>query len=327
MLTFLCSVSLIAGLIPSCPQGPGGAIAGYVEGEYVALAPIEVARVVHVPATRGERFGKGDVVALLDRRDVELAVGEATAKRDQAAAELADLRSGRRAEEIAVIAANLNSAEALFRDAERALKRRQELFARGNTSQSDLDEARTNRDVAEARVSETRANLDVARLPARPDTIRAAEERLSQAESAIETAKWRLDRRTLVTPAPGRIADVVRRPGEVAGPTAPVISFLPDGATKLKVFVPEAVLTQAQRGRRLRVTCDGCGDATFATVTYVSPDPEFTPPVIYSVEARQKLVYLVEARPDGATTALQPGQIVDVTFESVTNDSVNGGGS
>ena len=49
-----------------------------------------------------------------------------------------------------------------------------------------------------------------------------------------------------------------------------------------------------------------------ARVSYVSPDPEFTPPVIYSLETRQKLVYLVEARPEGDATALQPGQIVDV---------------
>ena len=46
----------------------------------------------------------------------------------------------------------------------------------------------------------------------------------------------------------------------------------------------------------------------------VVPDPEFTPPVIYSLENRQKLVYLVEARPDASSSVLQPGQIVDVSL-------------
>ena len=49
-------------------------------------------------------------------------------------------------------------------------------------------------------------------------------------------------------------------------------------------------------------------------MSYVSDEPEFTPPVIYSVENRQKLVYRVEARPPPDGHALRPGQIVDVTL-------------
>jgi HlyD family secretion protein len=60
------------------------------------------------------------------------------------------------------------------------------------------------------------------------------------------------------------------------------------------------------------LSCDGCPDGLSATVTYVADEPEFTPPVIYSVDSRQKLVYLVEARPEADKLALQPGQIVDV---------------
>ncbi len=61
-----------------------------------------------------------------------------------------------------------------------------------------------------------------------------------------------------------------------------------------------------------RLFRDGCPDGLKARVSYVSPDPEFTPPVIYSLQNRQKLVYLVEAHPEGNATGLQPGQIVDV---------------
>ena len=60
--------------------------------------------------------------------------------------------------------------------------------------------------------------------------------------------------------------------------------------------------------------CDGCPDGLTATVSYVADEPEFTPPVIYSVENRQKLVYRVEARPGPDARALRPGQIVDVAL-------------
>ena len=104
--------------------------------------------------------------------------------------------------------------------------------------------------------------------------------------------------------------------GAIAGPTAPVISILPDGAMKLTVYIPESAFSSVKVGTLLDVHCDGCGPDVKARVSYVSPDPEFTPPVIYSLENRQKLVYLVEARPEGDAGPLQPGQIVDVELDA-----------
>ncbi|MBN9220862.1 MAG: HlyD family efflux transporter periplasmic adaptor subunit, partial [Mesorhizobium sp.] len=102
-----------------------------------------------------------------------------------------------------------------------------------------------------------------------------------------------------------------------AGPTAPVVSVLPDRAVKLSVYIPEASFSSVKIGSLLSVRCDGCGPDVKARVSYVSPDPEFTPPVIYSLENRQKLVYLVEARPEGDAGLLQPGQIVDVDLADI----------
>ena len=78
------------------------------------------------------------------------------------------------------------------------------------------------------------------------------------------------------------------------------------------VFVGETAVAGLAPGTELAVRCDGCPDGLTATVSYVSDEPEFTPPVIYSVENRQKLVYRVEARPGPDARALRPGQIVDV---------------
>jgi HlyD family secretion protein len=59
------------------------------------------------------------------------------------------------------------------------------------------------------------------------------------------------------------------------------------------------------------VACDGCPSGLEAIVQFVSPQAEFTPPVIYSNESRAKLVFLVEARPAAAAVAtLKPGQPV-----------------
>lgn len=314
ILGFLCSFALIAGSFSAC-GGDTVRIAGYVEGEYVRLGPIDTARIEHTDIRRGDRVEAGKVVAGLETTDAENAVRESEARLVQAQAQLNNLKLGRRPEEIAVIEANLASAKAQQREAERALERRQDLLRRGVSTRADFDQAETARDVAAASVRQNAANLDVARLPARPDEIKASENAVEQAKAALAQARWRLSQRQLVAPSAGRISDVLRRVGELAGPSAPVLLMLPDGASKLMLYVPEVRISGVMTGMKLDVRCDGCAPGLTATVTYVSPEPEFTPPVIYSAQTRQKLVYLVEARPDGGPqSALQPGQIVDVTL-------------
>ena len=314
ILAFLCGIGFVASHLAACGPAPLR-IVGYVEGEYVRIGPIDTARIETIDVRRGDRVTAGQALATLQSDDATNAVSESEARLVQVKAQLSNLLSGKRPEEIAVIAASLASARALEREAERALDRRQDLFRRGVSTQADLDQAQTARDVATARVREIAANLDVARLAAREEEIKAAENLVAQARAALDQARWRLAQRRLSAPGPGRITDVVRRVGELAGPSAPVLTFLPDQAVKLMIYVPEARLAAMSLGARLEVRCDGCAAGLAATVTYVSQEPEFTPPVIYSTETRQKLVYLVEARASGeSAAALQPGQIVDVVL-------------
>ncbi|MCR5877154.1 HlyD family secretion protein [Phenylobacterium sp. J367] len=97
--------------------------------------------------------------------------------------------------------------------------------------------------------------------------------------------------------------------GEWAAVNQPILSLLPDERIKVRFFVPEADLSKYRPGATVRFACDGCDRGMTAKIDYVSPRPEFTPPVIYSKDARDRLVYLVEARP---SVRLNPGQPVDV---------------
>lgn len=310
-MSFLCSIPLAVQLISACAPAAPLAV-GYVEGDYVLLAPIEVAQVETISVKRGDRVEAGAPVVTLESDDATIAVAQAEAALAQAQAQLADLQVGRRPQEIAVLEAALRSAKAQADDAARTLARTQDLLKRNVATQAQFDDATTQAEVTQAAIGQADANLAVGRLPARPETIKAAENQVKQTQAALEQARWRLAKRTLTAPAPGRVNDIIRNPGDTAGPSAPVISMLPDGAVKLTVYVPEAAFSSIKIGTLLDVRCDGCGPDLKARVSYVSPDPEFTPPVIYSLENRQKLVYLIEARPQGNAGALQPGQIVDV---------------
>ena len=310
-MSFLCSLPLAAQLFSACAPAAPLAV-GYVEGDYVLLAPIEVAQVATVTVKRGDRVTPGTTVVTLESADAKIAVAQAEAGLAQAQAQLADLQIGKRPEEIAVLRAEVDMASAQAADAKRKYDRAADLFKRGAGTQADFDTASATLETANARVGQATANLAVGGLPARPETIKAADNQVKQAQATLEQAEWRLSKRVLAAPSPGRVNDVIRYPGDTAGPTAPVISILPDGAVKLSVYIPESAFSSVKVGTLLAVHCDGCGEGVKARVSYVSPDPEFTPPVIYSLENRQKLVYLVEARPEGDGGPLQPGQIVDV---------------
>jgi HlyD family secretion protein len=312
-MDFLCSLPVIAGLFTGCAPPPPLAT-GYVEGEYVLIAPVETGRITAVSKKRGDRVGKDELLVQMEAADADIAVHEAEAALEQAKAQLANLKEGRRPEEIAVIAAALKSAEAQAAEAKRVFNRQNDLSKRGIAPQAGLDQALTALQQADALVSQTSANLAVARLPARPMEIDAADALVRQAEAKLANARWRLDHRRLTLPYDGVVDDIVRREGEVAGPSQPVLSILPDGAVKIRLYVGEKYLSGLKLGTVIRLRCDGCGADVKARISYIANTPEFTPPVIYSLENRQKLVYLIEARPEGEQPMLKPGQIVDAVL-------------
>ena len=310
-MSVFCSIPIVSSLLATCLP-PLPMATGYVEGEYILIAPVEIAQIEKVTVLRGDTVAAGQDIVILEKRDAEIAVAQAVAALGQAQSNLANISLGRRPEEIAVIEAALASARAQSQETARELSRQVDLLARGLTPQAKYDQADTQNKIATAQVVELEANLSVAILPARADEIRAAKAAVDQALAAEDQARWRLSKRTLSAIGAGTVSDVIRNAGEVAGPQAPVLAILPEGAIKLRLYVPEALISGIDIGTVLSVGCDGCIANLTAKVSYVAPGPEFTPPVIYSLENRQKLVFLIEARPNPGSQDLKPGQIVHV---------------
>ncbi|PUB11078.1 HlyD family secretion protein [Yoonia sediminilitoris] len=320
-MSFVCAIPIVSAFFASCIQELPLAT-GYVEGEYLLIAPVATAQVAQMTLRRGDEVAKGDILVQLEHRDAAIALAEAKAALSAAQARLANMSEGRRAEEIRVIEANLVSARAQAEEIAREEVRISSLVDRGVVPLAQLEEVQSRLEVANSHVSEVRASLAVARLPARAHEIDAAEAEVAQAKARVEAASWQLGQRTLYAPADGRVTEILRNVGEIAGPQAPVLSLLPDGAVLVRLFIPEAAVAGIEVGTKMRINCDGCGDGASATVNYIADEPEFTPPVIYSLENRQKLVFMVEARPDrgpnwgpdGGRSILKPGQIVDAVL-------------
>jgi HlyD family secretion protein len=167
--------------------------------------------------------------------------------------------------------------------------------------------------VEQARVTSLKADLETARLGGRADEIKAAEAEVGAARASLERAQWALRQKRQVAPANAWVQDTLYREGEFVGAASPVVSLLPPANIKVRFFVPEGQLATIQPGRTVEVSLDGRPGPLRAVVNYVSPQAEFTPPVIYSKESRAKLVFMVEAVfGPGESRELRPGQPAEV---------------
>ena len=140
-----------------------------------------------------------------------------------------------------------------------------------------------------------------------------AEAALRQAKANLDWSKTRLDRRTMKSPVDGTIQQVYFRPGETVAPGRAVLSVLPPENLKIRFFAPETLVSRIKYGQTVSVTCDACAAGLTAKVTFISGGAEYTPPVIYSLEERAKLVYLIEAHPTDPEK-FRVGQPVTVTL-------------
>jgi HlyD family secretion protein len=182
------------------------------------------------------------------------------------------------------------------------------------TVDPDLQQA----DVAMAQASVTNARQAFERAQALLKTAAGTQKTLEDAQATLRTAEARLSsahtrlaRRKMASPAAGTIQQIYYRPGELVPAGKPVLALLPPGNIKIRFFVPEAVLPKIRLGEPVTVRCDGCAGEIKARITFISRSSEFTPPVIYSLDERAKLVFLIEARTDELAD-LRVGQPVDV---------------
>jgi len=148
-------------------------------------------------------------------------------------------------------------------------------------------------------------------------TLDAAVSALRVAEAQVVTSETRLNRRIGYAPVSGTVQQVYFRVGETVPAQRPVLSIMPPGNMKVRFYVPEADLPKLAIGDEVRVTCDNCSADLTAKIYFLSTSAEYTPPVVYSLDERNKLVYLVQARPS-RPDALRVGQPVSVFLNPKT---------
>lgn len=293
----------------------GAEFPGYMEADLVLIGSEQGGRVLTLSVEEGAQVKQGEAIFALESEEQEASVAAAKARVHEAEARLADAKAQlQRPDEIEVLQAALSQAKAMRQVASNNLERAQALFDKGWITKAQLDDAIAQHDRNEAAVAEVEKRINAAKLPGRSDMIEAAAANAEAARHALHEAEKNLGKRQVVAPADGTVEEVYFRPGEVVNAGQAVVALLPPRNLKVRFFVAEPERAQLQINQRIAISCDGCPPGLHAKINFIAREAEFTPPVIFSREQRQKLVYLVEARPEGEASTLTAGQPVTVTL-------------
>jgi HlyD family secretion protein len=267
----------LALLVAACGNDAPDLMQGYGEADYIYLSSQDAGIVGELLVREGDSVAAGAQLFRLDPRRLTYGAQSAAAQRSAAAA-----------------AITTAAAEATL--AQRNYARGEQLAERGFYPRAQLDADRAARDAANARLNQARREAAAA----------GAETGLAQ-ERVSDLAGQ--------APVAGTIEQIYHRQGEVVAAGQPIVALLPPENMKVRFFAPEEMLSQLRVGETVNVSCDGCAETQTATISFIAREPQFTPPVIYSLDQREKLVYLVEARVGGATP-IRPGMPVDVRLSA-----------
>ena len=305
---------LILGLL-GCKRPPSNLLQGYVEGEFVYVSSPLGGKLTKLNVQRGAQVKAGDVLFALEDVAESAARDEANHRLLQAKNTLEDAQKGKRPSEMESIQAQLKQAREASALAEIELARQLELTKSGAVAVDSTDQARSINIQNHKRVEQLEADLKTAGLGLRPDAVAALEAEVKAREATLAKAAWDLAQKQQSAPQAGVVNDTLYRAGEMVVAGHPVVSLLPPANIKVRTFVPETRLNTLHVGDVVKVHLDGVAEPLSAKVTFIAPQAEYTPPVIYSQENRSKLVFMVELRFDDAVAAkLHSGQPVDVEF-------------
>ncbi|KTD21948.1 hemolysin D [Legionella lansingensis] len=307
----LLLVTLWSLFITACDNWKGRHYQGYVEGENVYLASPNSGDLTQLFVHRGEQVKKGQALFQLDPNPQVLIVRQDEARLLEAQKLLNDLEKPRRNPEIAAIKAQIEQTDARLKLAQIRVHRMQELYNKQAIDKDSLDAAIANYKEQQHLKAQYESNLELARLGSRDEQIKAQQAEVISLAAKVNESKWQLAQKKIYAPADGYIYDTYYRVGEFVGSQQPVLSLLPPENIRIEFFVPVDVLPQLHRGQKIQFDCYGCSYSGTAIITYISPEAEYVPPLVYSRENDDKLVFRIKARieqPD----KFKPGQPVTV---------------
>ena len=302
------AVAAVVVLLPHRASAPP--IAGMVRQTEIRIAPEISGRLVSIPVRAGQSVRKGELLAVLDNPDLTASLSEAKAAAASARAERDRIYSGVRAEEVAILAENMQTAEANLLLAEQQNTRSVALAARDFASRQQLDESKASLAKAQADLDLKRAQHAAASAGPIAEERALADARVVLAEATVADLQAKLDKTRLLAPVDGTVAILVAELGEIVPIGKPVLTLDVGTARWFAFTLREDALKQLTVGSDVTLTTDD-GRRIAARVTELRPLGEFaTWRAARAVGDHDLNSFRLRLDPLAATDGLQPGMTV-----------------
>lgn len=289
---------------------------GTVEITRADVMPKVNGYLVELNITAGDPVKAGQIIARIGRPDLEAQLLRDQAALVKAQVQLTDLVKGARSQELQEAAANLASAQAVYKKAQTDLERYRTLFRDGAISAQQLDVAQSAYDVAYNALVAARSKQSLVEEGNRPDEIEAQRLEIQRCQAIVDASRTQLADTVITSPLNGVILLKNYEPGEYVSPGSAVATVGDMTDCWVKVYVSSAQLGLLKLGQPATVKIDSFPDRTFAgTVKEISQNAEYTPRQSITQQERANLVFAVKIKIDNAAGILKPGLPADVILQ------------
>jgi HlyD family secretion protein len=292
-------------------------LSGNVEAHESVVSFRTQGRIVALPVQEGSAVKAGELLSRLDDDDYrqQVRVDEATLQTRTRELNLAE--AGSRTQDIRAAEQSVVDAKADLEMKRADLDRYSALYKRDAISAQTRDQAQTAFDRARAVFERAQQNLSEIREGTRKEQIAVSRATLQAARQNLELTKVRLDYTVLNSPVTGVITVRQAELGEYVVPGTPVVSIADLDHLWVRAYVPETDLGRVRWGQQVSVKTDTFpGKSYKGTVSFVSPEAEFTPKTVQTNKERVALVYRIKVDVENPDHELKPGMPADVTIEA-----------
>ncbi len=260
----------------------------------------------------GAQVHKGDTIMIIDHETLDLQFKQAEAGVEAAKSQLKLLRVGARSEDIQQAEDALKQAKVNLGLAETNKERMSNLYESKAITKQQYDDVIAKYELTKSQVNIAQENLKKLKNFARPEEIQQAEANLNKSEAALGLIKKSINDSYVTSPIDGFIVNKFVENGETVTMLSSLFKVSNLNPVDLKIYVSEEELGKINLGQKADVTTDSYKNKKYeGTVTYISPEAEFTPKNIQTKDERTKLVFAVKIQVNNPKFELKPGMPAD----------------
>lgn len=315
-LLIILTTAITCTILTGCnkPKKPHK-IDGYVEGNFSYIASPFPGHLMKLLVRRGQTVHKGQPLFQLDHQTEQHKIEQLTASINRQRALVINATRGKRQTIINSQLATSKSAQSRLNLLQKRYQRKLNLYKHNHISKDEIDDAQYQLQDAKQQYRKAQAELKEAKLGQRQPLIEAQEQQLMQYQAQLKQAEWQLQQKTAFAPQTGYVMDTYFQQGEWVAAGHPVLSLLPRHDVDIIFYVPQPMLDSIKLNQIVAVKCQHCKTNVNAKIDYISPQAEYTPPVVYDRHTSEKLSYQIKAMPiPNQHKSFYPGELVTVTL-------------